>query len=166
MLTFKKTLIALLLVSTSLFAEVKIGDKAYDFSLPCLTNDEIIKMDKNNLTLVNVWASWCKGCKKEMPFLHSLSKKYKDKNFEVITINIDKKKKSATKFMSKLDGKLGEKSAMTCAYDKEKSVAKTYAAKGVPFSLLIKNGIVVRTYTGSFDESNEAVLVKDIEDLI
>ena len=159
----KKLLLSALLITTSLLAEPQIGDKALNFSLPSLQSDKTIEMKTKGLVLVNVWASWCKGCKKEMPFFNALVKKYKNKHFEIIAINIDKKKKSATKFLSKLDDKLEEKSVITFAHDKQKSIAKSYQAKGVPFSLLIKDGVVIHTYTGSFNEDNEGVLIKHIE---
>jgi thiol-disulfide isomerase/thioredoxin len=39
--------------------------------------------------LVNLWATWCVPCRKEMPALERLQSKLKGPNFEVVAINID-----------------------------------------------------------------------------
>src|ERR1700757_403179 len=39
--------------------------------------------------LVNLWATWCVPCRKEMPALESLQTKLQGPNFEVVAINID-----------------------------------------------------------------------------
>ena len=39
--------------------------------------------------LVNLWATWCVPCRREMPALEELQKRLEGPNFEVIAINID-----------------------------------------------------------------------------
>ena len=161
----KKLVVSTLLCTVTVFAAPKVGDKAVDFTLPSLTSDKTIKMAdySKGVVLFNVWASWCKGCKREMPFFHDLGKKYKADGFTVIAVNIDKKASKANKFLSKLNDKLDEKAAITFVYDKEKSMPEVCEAKAVPFSQLIKDGKIIKVYLGSFDEHNEAELIKDIE---
>jgi len=38
---------------------------------------------------VNLWATWCVPCRKEMPALEGLQEKLSGPNFEVVAINID-----------------------------------------------------------------------------
>jgi thiol-disulfide isomerase/thioredoxin len=40
--------------------------------------------------LISFFATWCKPCKKEMPFLQQLSLDYKDKGLRVVSVAIDK----------------------------------------------------------------------------
>ena len=47
---------------------------------------------KGKVVLIDVWASWCKPCRAEMPELIELNKKYKDKGFVVIAISLDEDK--------------------------------------------------------------------------
>lgn len=42
---------------------------------------------RGQVTLVNLWATWCPPCKEEMPFLQAYYDKYKDKGFTIIAIN-------------------------------------------------------------------------------
>lgn len=39
--------------------------------------------------LLNLWATWCVPCRKEMPALDALEQKLGGPNFEVVTVNID-----------------------------------------------------------------------------
>ncbi|WP_430650183.1 thiol:disulfide interchange protein TlpA [Bradyrhizobium lablabi] len=44
---------------------------------------------RGKTVLVNLWATWCVPCRKEMPALESLQTKLGGKDFEVVAINID-----------------------------------------------------------------------------
>ena len=44
---------------------------------------------RGRTVLVNLWATWCVPCRKEMPSLEALEKKFGGPNFEVVTVNID-----------------------------------------------------------------------------
>lgn len=44
---------------------------------------------KEKLVLLNLWATWCVPCRKEMPALDALQKKLGGPDFEVVAVNID-----------------------------------------------------------------------------
>ena len=44
---------------------------------------------RGKTVLVNLWATWCVPCRREMPALESLQEKLEGPNFEVVAINID-----------------------------------------------------------------------------
>jgi thiol-disulfide isomerase/thioredoxin len=44
---------------------------------------------RGRTVLVNLWATWCVPCRKEMPALESLQTKLGGPNFEVVAVNID-----------------------------------------------------------------------------
>jgi thiol-disulfide isomerase/thioredoxin len=44
---------------------------------------------RGKTVLVNLWATWCVPCRKEMPALEALQSKLGGANFEVVAINID-----------------------------------------------------------------------------
>ncbi len=46
---------------------------------------------KGKYVYVDVWATWCGPCKREIPFLKEVEKAYHDKNIEFVSISIDKK---------------------------------------------------------------------------
>ncbi|MGH6854674.1 MAG: TlpA family protein disulfide reductase [Aestuariivirga sp.] len=46
---------------------------------------------KGRVVLINLWATWCAPCRKEMPALAELQTKLGSKDFEVVAISIDRK---------------------------------------------------------------------------
>jgi len=44
---------------------------------------------RGRTVLLNLWATWCVPCRKEMPALDALQAKLGDETFEVVAINID-----------------------------------------------------------------------------
>lgn len=44
---------------------------------------------RGKTVLLNLWATWCVPCRKEMPALDSLQGKLGGENFEVVAVNID-----------------------------------------------------------------------------
>jgi len=44
---------------------------------------------RGRIVLLNLWATWCVPCRKEMPALDALQGKLGGANFEVVSINID-----------------------------------------------------------------------------
>lgn len=53
--------------------------------------DDIKKSTSGKVTLVNIWASWCKPCVEEFPDLVKLYRDYKDKGFTLVFISVDSK---------------------------------------------------------------------------
>lgn len=53
---------------------------------------------RGKVVLVNFWASWCPPCIYEMPALQKLKKRYADRPFEILTINVGETKNRVRKF--------------------------------------------------------------------
>ena len=47
---------------------------------------------KGKYTYIDVWATWCKPCKNEIPFLQDLEKQYEHKNINFVSISVDDKR--------------------------------------------------------------------------
>lgn len=41
--------------------------------------------------LINIWASWCEPCMRELPLLEQLHQKHLPQNLQVIALNVDRK---------------------------------------------------------------------------
>lgn len=48
---------------------------------------------------IDIWATWCAPCKKEIPYLKKLEKKYAGKDIVFISVSIDKNRDSWEKFV-------------------------------------------------------------------
>ncbi|MBD0833677.1 TlpA family protein disulfide reductase [Aestuariibaculum sediminum] len=47
---------------------------------------------KGKYVYIDVWATWCGPCKREIPYLKEVEAKFHDKNIEFVSISIDKQK--------------------------------------------------------------------------
>jgi len=160
-----KILTLTLFMTLNLYS-IEIGDNVHDFELPQLGTDTQFdsKSLDNSVYLLNIWAQWCKGCKEEMPLFDAVAKKYADRGFKIVAVNIDAKEKKAKKFVKKLESHLGKKSSIIFLYDKKKRLAQAYDAKVIPISLLIKERKVQHIFMGSCKEQQE--LDVEIEKLL
>ena len=50
---------------------------------------ELLSAHKGRVTLVNLWATWCAPCLREIPDLLELEKKYADSGFRLVEISLD-----------------------------------------------------------------------------
>lgn len=55
----------------------------------------MLENNKGKVVIINLWASWCPPCRKEIPGFIRLYSKYKDKGFEIIGIAFDEDGKEA-----------------------------------------------------------------------
>lgn len=53
--------------------------------------DITLKAKEGKVLLVNLWATWCAPCRKEMPALDNLQRDLGGDDFEVVAINLDKR---------------------------------------------------------------------------
>jgi peroxiredoxin len=79
---------------------IQIDEKMYGapVQLDPIDVTDIAALAKNNthkLRLINVWATWCVPCVKEFPDLVSISHRFANRDFEVITISVDEPKDEA-----------------------------------------------------------------------
>ena len=84
------------LFALSLFAGTVIGTAATahagvaDFSLKNAKNKKVSLSDfKGQVVVINFWATWCKPCKQELPFLNKYYKELKDQGLVVLAISTD-----------------------------------------------------------------------------
>ena len=71
------------------------GQPFVDIILPDTYGNEIALSDyagKDKYVLINFWASWCKPCREANLHMVKLYKKYKDKDFEIVGVSLDKDK--------------------------------------------------------------------------
>jgi thiol-disulfide isomerase/thioredoxin len=104
---------------------------------------------RGRIVLVNLWATWCVPCRKEMPALEALEKKLGGPNFEVVTINIDTRDAEKPKAWLKEVGISGlayyaDPNAKT--FQDLKAVGRAF---GMPTTMLIDpNGCEIGTIAG------------------
>jgi thiol-disulfide isomerase/thioredoxin len=92
---------------------------------------------RGRLVLLNLWATWCVPCRKEMPALDRLQARLGGPGFEVVALSIDRKGLSAVQPFYR---ELGLK-ALRIYVDQSGAAAGELDAPGLPTTLLVdRNG--------------------------
>lgn len=75
------------------FKTVQIGQQAPDFSIASIDGKTIKLSDyKGKYVLIDFWASWCAPCRNENPNVVKAYQKFKNRNFTILGISLDKDK--------------------------------------------------------------------------
>lgn len=128
-----------------LLSGVAVADReafpAFDLELlrgGSMRSDEL----RGDVTLVNVWASWCEPCREEMPALDSLQRSIDDPTFRFITLNEDVDPDDAAGFLDEF----GFTFPAALGRGNMKGV---YHYRGLPLTLLVdREGQIVQQWIG------------------
>ncbi|MDX9940915.1 MAG: TlpA disulfide reductase family protein [Bacteroidales bacterium] len=72
---------------------LSVGKVAPEFSLPDADGNWVALSDfRGKYLLVSFWASWCPYCRAENPHLVKIYEQYKDQNFEILGVSLDRAK--------------------------------------------------------------------------
>ncbi len=72
-------------------AKISIGSKAPDFSAPTPDGKMLSLKDvMGKVTIIDFWASWCKPCRAENPYVVEIYKKYHPKGLNIIGVSLDR----------------------------------------------------------------------------
>ena len=88
---------------------------------------------KGKVVLLNLWATWCAPCRKEMPGLDRLQAELGSDKFEVVAVSVDRTGTAgAKKFLDQIDVR-----NLAVLADPNARMASTLKAIGLPATLLI-----------------------------
>jgi len=134
---------------------VGVDSKAPDYqAVVVATGDTASLRDryKGQVTLINIWATWCGPCREEMPAMEALYKDYAARGFKIAAVSIDEGNDDAVKAFAQ---ELGL--TFDILHDRSGAIQGVYQTTGVPESFLLdRDGKIVRRLIGSHDWNSPA----------
>jgi peroxiredoxin len=113
---------------------------------------------RGKVVLLDFWATWCHGCKEEIPWFAEFQRKYGNEGLSVVGVSLDEDGWKVVKPFIK---------ATSVPYRivlGNPSTAKAYAIAQMPDTFLIdRQGHIAATYVGMVDRNN---LEKNIRELL
>ena len=157
-------LFVFLLASVPFASAIEKGEKYINFKLKDMKGESVeLASFAGKVIFLDVWASWCPPCSKELPFLMDVYEKYKGRGFMVVAVSVDDKEKNVTKFFKKI----GREPSFPVLYDPQKSVRHAYDLVGIPSSLIIgKDGKVAYEPRTGFEDSHADEITRQIEEAL
>src|SRR5260370_13615493 len=135
----------LLRLASKGWARVGRGQRAPDFSLPALAGGKVeLARLRGKVVLVDFWAQWCEPCKRELPELEKLHRKYAQK-VVVLGISIDKQRENAARMVRQLG------LTFQVLFDPAGTVAAVYDLPNMPSSYFVDARGVVRFVHEGFE---------------
>jgi peroxiredoxin len=134
---------------------------APDFALSDSNGSPVKLSDyKGQIVLLDFWATWCHGCKTEIPWYMEFQNKYKERGLRVIGVSMDDDGwKSVRPFIEQ--NKLNYPVVIG-----NETLAKQYAVDSMPVTLLLdRDSKIAETHSGMVDknefESDIQTLLQD-----
>ena len=135
-----------------------VGKPAPDFQVKDLNGEDLsLEQYKGQVVLLDFWATWCPPCIKEIPKLKKVYEKYKDQNFQIIGVSLDRTMPPLAAYVQ------DEGLAWVHYWDENRNVRNQYGVTAIPTAFLIDGeGIIRKASLGGFDvDSAVAELLKE-----
>ncbi|WKW13364.1 TlpA disulfide reductase family protein [Pseudogemmatithrix spongiicola] len=122
-------------------ATLAIGAPAPAYAAQRMDGTPVALADhKGEAVMLNVWATWCKPCREEIPALDSLHREFGPRGFRVVGVSIDVAGDTAE--IAGFARQLG--ASYDLWLDPDDKVSTTFRAIGVPSTALIDRDGVLR----------------------
>ncbi|MCF6222152.1 MAG: TlpA family protein disulfide reductase [Flavobacteriaceae bacterium] len=123
------------------YTAFKKGMPSPKFNYPD-TNGKNVSLDdfKGKYVYIDVWATWCGPCKREIPFLKKLDEEYKDTDLVILSMSIDKMEHK-DKWLKMVKDEQLQGVQIMADKDWNSTFVRAYNIQGIPrFILIDKEG--------------------------
>jgi peroxiredoxin len=126
------------------------GERVPDYRVTRAATGDTIGLRQayaGHVTLINIWATWCAPCLREMPSLEQLFQKYRSRGFRVAAVSIDETDSAPVLAFAH---RLGV--SFDILHDRSGAIQSAYRVVGMPTSVLVDSrGRVEYTTLGARD---------------
>ncbi len=141
---------------------VDVGAKAPEFRAKVLGQNTFKTLDnyKGKVVLLNVWATWCEPCQREIPSLEKLYSEYGDKGLNLVAVSIDRE--ASEDSIRAFANRYGV--TFEVLHDQADAIGTQYQTTGVPETFVIgPEGTIRRKVVGQIDwdsQGNRALIAQ------
>ncbi len=122
-----------------------IGQKAPDFEAPDPNGKPIHMSDilkKSKVLVIDFWASWCRPCRRENPYVVEIYKKYHDKGLNILSVSLDRPGAKDKWLKAIKDDGLNWYHVSNLKFWQD-PVARQYGIQSIPATLILDaNGVI------------------------
>jgi cytochrome c biogenesis protein CcmG, thiol:disulfide interchange protein DsbE len=149
------------------FAPLDIGSPAPAYAAVTLDGDSVhLEGLRGRVVLLNVWATWCTPCVREMPALQRLHEKLDARGLSIVAVSVDAE---GSAFGGDGDVRAFVEQfglTFTVLRDASGRIESTFGVSGLPMTFLIdRDGRIQRKVLGA-REWDDPELASDIESLL
>jgi peroxiredoxin len=131
------------------------------FSLPARTGNTLtLDQFKGQVVMINFWASWCGPCRKEMPLLDDIYRRYGKMGFTLLGVNVEPDRGSALAWLKQTPV------SFPILFDADSKVSKLYGVAGMPTTVFIDRKGNVRMIHESYNDGDENAYLNEIRSLV
>ena len=114
------------------FRPIAVGARVPDLTVRTLAGDTARVQPGQPVTLLNVWATWCGPCEKEMPEIEALQREFGPRGLRILAVSVDEGEDAGVRDFVTAKG-----ATFQIGRDPEGLVRRLYQGIGVPESYLI-----------------------------
>jgi thiol-disulfide isomerase/thioredoxin len=138
-----------------------VGHPAPEIVVERLNGQELaLSSLRGKVVLLDVWASWCVPCQKELPMLDAIARRLRSKGVEVVAVSIDQERGNVVKFLD-----TQPRWVLTVAHDPRGAIAETYQPEKMPTSYVIDRAGIIRHVNDGFEPADAAVIERRLTEL-
>ncbi|HEU5133508.1 MAG TPA: TlpA disulfide reductase family protein [Steroidobacteraceae bacterium] len=141
-------------IAALLFSAATAGTVCADASPAAAPLD--LARHRGRVVIVDFWASWCKPCRRSIPWLNTMRERYGANGLTIIGVNVDAERSDADKFLRDVPIEF------EIVFDPNGELAKQFKVQGMPSSYVFdRTGKLVESFVGFRDakkDEHEAAL--------
>lgn len=153
-------LAALFLVSSEAIA-IDVGVQAPAFKANTFEDTPVsLETFKGKVVYLDFWASWCPPCRKTLPWMEQMHRKYGPNGLVVVAINLDTNKAAAKKLLDAVSAHF------LVVADPDGKIATEYSPPAMPSSYMIDRTGVVHSIFKGFSGNDDEIIEGKIKEML
>ncbi|MEW6686010.1 MAG: TlpA disulfide reductase family protein [Candidatus Edwardsbacteria bacterium] len=147
---------------------LKMGDRAPTFYLKTLHNNDFYLSDycgkprnkkskqERNVVILSFWATWCKPCQEEIPFLEEIQGKFGLDSLRIFLVASGEEKQTIE------DSVFTRVISLPVLFDKYSRVKRLYQVENLPTLFIIDREGTIRWIKTGFSEQKKEEMLKNV----